>query len=218
MTPLVIVGAGGHGRETLDIVEAINTAEPTFEVLGFVDDGDVDGDVLRRRGIELLGPVEALRTIEAAHVIAVGNSRTRARLDEQIAPWPSEPATLIHPLASVASDNRLGTGVVLAASARVTTNVTLGRHTHLNVNAVVSHDTIVGDHVTLSPGALVNGNVTLGNRVFLGTGAVVTPSCRVGDEAVIGAGAVVVADIPAGVTAVGVPARRTGASGGPSVA
>ena len=59
---------------------------------------------------------------------------------------------LIHPAATVASDNRIGDGVLLAAGARVTTNVTLGRHVHLNVNAVVSHDCVVGDYTTLSPG------------------------------------------------------------------
>ena len=70
-------------------------------------------------------------------------------------------ATLIHPAATVASDNRIGDGVLLAAGARVTTNVTLGRHVHLNVNAVVSHDCVIGNYTTLSPGSLVNGDVQL---------------------------------------------------------
>lgn len=221
MTPLVIVGAGGHGRETLDVVEAINRVEPTYEVLGFVDDGADDGEVelglLDRRGVGMLGATSVLRDLDATYVIGIGDGRIRARLDAELSGSGREAATLVHPLASIASDNRLAPGVVIAAGARVTTNVELGRHTHLNVNAVVSHDSRLGDHVTLSPAAAVNGNVVLGDRVFLGTAAVVTPGCRVGDGAVIGAGAVVMGDIAAGITAVGVPARRTGASGGPGV-
>ena len=67
-------------------------------------------------------------------------------------PGAASQRPLIHPAATVASDNRIGDGVLLAAGARVTTNVTLGRHVHLNVNAVVSHDCVVGDYTTLSPG------------------------------------------------------------------
>ena len=39
MTPLVIIGAGGFGREVLELVLDINAAAPTFEFLGFLDDG-----------------------------------------------------------------------------------------------------------------------------------------------------------------------------------
>ncbi len=53
----------------------------------------------------------------------------------------------------------------------------------------------------------MSGDVTVGNRVFIGVGAVVVPGCVIGDDAVIAAGAVVVGDVPAGVTAKGVPAR-----------
>jgi sugar O-acyltransferase (sialic acid O-acetyltransferase NeuD family) len=203
---LVIVGAGGHGRETLDIVEARNAVEPTFAFVGFVAD-HADAMLLGRRRADLLGPVDVLRDHRAAYVIGIGTSEARRDLDHRITGWGREAAVLVHPYASRGSDLRIGPGVLLAAGARVTTNVTLGRHTHLNVNAVVSHDSEVGDYVTLSPGVLVNGNVVLGEGAFLGTGAVVLPGRTVGAWARIGAGAVVADDVPPGSTAVGVPAR-----------
>ena len=207
MSELVIVGAGGHGRETLDIVEAINAVEPTWAFAGFVDDGEVIADRLERRDASLLGTTEILADTDPRYVIGIGSPAVRAKLDEQLTAWGRTAATLIHPAATVASDNRISDGVLLAAGARVTTNVTLGRHVHLNVNAVVSHDCVIGDYTTLSPGALVNGDVRLGEGVFLGTGAIITPGITIGDHAVIGAGAVVVRDVPPGVTVKGVPAR-----------
>jgi sugar O-acyltransferase (sialic acid O-acetyltransferase NeuD family) len=209
--PLVIVGAGGHGRETLDVVEAVNAVAPTWCFLGFVADV-ADAALLARRRVELLGPADDLDAIlhdhDAGYHLAIGSSATRARLDDGLVErgLGHRARTLIRPLASTGSDLRLAPGVFLAAGARVTTNVTLGRHTHLNVNAVVSHDCEIGDHVTLSPGAMVNGSVTLGSRVFLGTGAVVLPGRTIGHDAIIAAGAVVTTDVPVGVTAVGVPA------------
>lgn len=47
----------------------------------------------------------------------------------------------------------------------------------------------------------------IGDNVFIGAGARVLGGIHVGDNAVIGANAVVIYDVPAGATAVGVPAR-----------
>jgi sugar O-acyltransferase (sialic acid O-acetyltransferase NeuD family) len=209
---LVIVGAGGHGRETLDVVEAINGAgrasSPVYDVVGFVATGLLD-EAGERRGVPLLGDPSVLADLDAAYVVAIGDGAVRRRLDDEIRAYARDAATLVHPLASIGGDVELAPGVVLAAGARITTNVRLGRHTQLNVGAVVSHDCRLGAYVTLSPGTHLNGNVTVGDGVFFGTGAIVTPGCTVGDGAVVGAGAVVLGDVAPGVTVVGVPARPT---------
>jgi maltose O-acetyltransferase len=49
--------------------------------------------------------------------------------------------------------------------------------------------------------------ITIGDNVWLGSAAVVCPGVTIGDDTVVGAGAVVTRDVPAGVVAVGVPAR-----------
>ncbi|MGY1439256.1 sugar O-acetyltransferase [Streptomyces reniochalinae] len=49
--------------------------------------------------------------------------------------------------------------------------------------------------------------ITLGDNVWLGGGAIVCPGVTIGSDTVVGAGSVVVGDLPAGVLAVGNPAR-----------
>jgi maltose O-acetyltransferase len=49
--------------------------------------------------------------------------------------------------------------------------------------------------------------ITIGDNVWLGGGAIVLPGVSIGDDSVIGAGTVVTKDVPAGVLAVGNPAR-----------
>jgi sugar O-acyltransferase (sialic acid O-acetyltransferase NeuD family) len=205
-TNLVIIGAGGHGRETLDIVEACNAVNATYEFLGFCAD-EYDPALIERRKVDVIGELDVLANTDAGYVIGIGTSETRRDIDAQVSEFGREAVVLAHPSSSLGSDLRFAPGVILAAGARVTTNVTLGRHTHLNVNAVVSHDCEIGDYVTLSPGVLVNGAVTLGEGVFLGTGAIVLPGRTVGAWARIGAGAVVTEDVAPGQTVVGVPAR-----------
>ena len=204
---LVIVGAGGHGRELLDIVEAMNAVRPTFEFVGFLDDGPGPWDRVQRRGASVLGSVDRLADFDAHYAIGIGPPEDRCRIDAIATESGSEAATLVHPQATVASDLRAGPGLVMAAGSRITTNVTVGRHVHLNLNATLSHDCEVGSYSVLNPGANVSGEVSLGESVVVGSGAVIRESCRVGDGTVIGAGAVVITDLPSDSTAVGVPAR-----------
>lgn len=208
MRRLVIIGAGGHARETLDVVEAINAVSPVVEVVGLVATGD-PGPELARRDARFLGAPDVLAGLpsDIEAVIAIGDGATRRRLDAALLASGRLSAVLVHPLASVGSDDRLGPGVVMAAGARVTTNVTLGRHVHLNVNAVVSHDCVIGDYVTLSPGVHLTGSVVVDDDVFFGTGAIVTPGRRIGRGAVVGAGSVVLDDVEAGARVSGAPAR-----------
>jgi sugar O-acyltransferase (sialic acid O-acetyltransferase NeuD family) len=211
MIPLVIAGAGGFGREVLDIIEAANAVGSMFDFLGFVDDDDnLDLELLTRRGAPFLGPVAALARIDAGYVIGIGSPAARRLVDERIASRRRRPVSIIHPSSTVASEVVLGAGAVLAAGARLSTNLQIGRHFHANPNATVGHDCVIGDYVTLSPGAHVSGTVRLGNGVLIGTGAAVIQGCRVGDWAVIGAGAVVIRDVDPGATVVGVPARSVG--------
>ena len=206
--PLVIVGAGGHGREVLDIVEAqVAAGVDRYAFAGFVDDGEPDGERLGRRNARYLGPVSWLLSHDAAFVVGIGDGAVRRRIVEQFDAAGRRAATLVHPLASIGSDVELADGCVIAAGARVTTNVRLGRHCHVNVNASISHDCRLGDYVTVSPGSVVCGTVTAGDGVYIGANACLLPGVTVGAGTMIGAGSCVTRDVGADCTVVGVPAR-----------
>ena len=209
MTPLVIIGAGGFGREVLQLVLDINRTAPTFEFLGFLDDGEVDGAHLKRLGVTSLGPSSRLAGLETDYVIGIGASEPRRRIDALARASGHRPATLRHPWATVGQDVLVGDGAIIAAGVRLTTHISVGRHAHVNLNCTVGHDAIIEDFATLFPGVHLGGGCVIEQGASLGLGSVILPNVRVGRGAVVGAGAVVVRDVAPGATVLGAVARPT---------
>jgi sugar O-acyltransferase (sialic acid O-acetyltransferase NeuD family) len=207
---IVIVGAGGHGREIVALAAACNLAaeRPIYDVVGVVDDGKPDIARLERLSVPLIGPVEAVGNLDARFVIGIGSPSVRRAVDKRLLAIGALAAgPMVHPLAWIGPDVELSPGVIVCAGAIVTTNVRIGRHAHLNLQATVSHDCRIGEYVTVAPMTAICGNVTLEDEVELGTGVSVVPAVTIGRGAMVGAGAVVTGDIAPGMVAVGVPAR-----------
>jgi sugar O-acyltransferase (sialic acid O-acetyltransferase NeuD family) len=205
--PLVIVGAGGFGRELVQLVRDTNERAPTFEFLGFLDDGATRADLLQRLGATLLGPVSRLVDVDATYVIGIAAAEARRRIDAIARSRDRRAATLVHPAATIGSDVQLGEGVVVTAGARLTTHIVVGRHAHLNLNCTIGHDVVIEDFVTLFAGVHLGGGCVIEEGATLGTGCVILPNIRVGRGSVVGAGAVVVRDVEPDTTVV-VPAAR----------
>lgn len=199
---LVVVGAGGHGRE---VVALARTAG--WEVAGVVSADPPDVGVLARLGVDWLGEPDALERLGLPVALGIGYPEVRRRVAAEVLAAGVDVVTLVHPTAVLGPDVQLDEGALVQAGAHLTTNVRLGLHTHVGVGAVVSHDCRLGDFVTLAPRVALSGDVNLADGVFCGVGSVIVPGCSIGVGTTIAAGAVVVGDVPAGVTAKGVPAR-----------
>ncbi|MEM6560648.1 MAG: acetyltransferase [Planctomycetota bacterium] len=202
---IVIVGAGGHGKVVLDIVRAAGRYKP----VGFVDADERARDV---GGLPVLGDIRALPKLAANGVtgciIAIGGGHVRRSYAEEARDANLELVNAVHPAANVSPTATLGVNVVVAAGATVCTEATLADSVIVNTNAVVDHECRVDVAAHIAPGALLAGRVTVGVEAFVGMGAKVIQCLSIGERATVGAGAVVVHDVPAGVTVLGVPARR----------
>lgn len=194
----MIIGAGGHGREALMVARAsVRAGSADWRILGFLDDGEVDREALDRLDARHLGEVESVGDRGAHHVIAIGAGHVRREMDARIRE-SSPAAVLVDPTALVGDDVELAPGVMLYPGSRCTTNVRIGRHSHVNCGATISHDCRVGEYVSVSPGALLNGGVTVEDGALIGSGAVVLPGRRIGENALVRAGSVVTADVDPG--------------------
>lgn len=204
---VVIVGAGGFGREVLQYAHDIFADASDYRVKGFVDDRHVD---LASFGLDapLLGDtVTYVPDVDDRFVIAVGEPQVRARLAAHFAELDAEFLTLVHPAAYVSGTARLGRGCIVAPFATVGAHATVGDHTVLTFYASVGHDAVVGSYCAFSPHSVTNGGSQVGDRVFLGAHAVVNPLLTVGHDAKIAASSVVYRPVAASTLAAGNPAR-----------
>jgi sugar O-acyltransferase (sialic acid O-acetyltransferase NeuD family) len=212
-TPLVVAGAGGFGRETLDVVEAINATAPSpvWRLLGVVDDAitDLNRERLAARSVPFLGAIDDfLRDAgDSAYVVGIGSPDVRRRVAARFDRAGLTPATLVHPSATCGAVSVFGPGTVVCAGVTISTNVRLGRHVHVNPNATIGHDTEVDDYVSINPLAAISGDCVIESGVLIGVGAIVLNGLRVGQGATLGGAACAVRHVRPGTTVVGVPAR-----------
>jgi acetyltransferase EpsM len=202
--PLILVGGGEHALVVADAARESGwllrgyseTAQnPAFEAaVGIPFLGD-DATVAREHAAD------------ASFIIAVGKQETRARLVASLAVYDLRFATVVHPKAIVAGSAIVAPGATVLAGAVVNPGARVGAHAIVNTAAVIEHDVVVEPLAHVSPAAAVGGGARILDGAVVGLGARVRDHVTVGRNAVVGMGAVVVADVPAGQTVVGVPAR-----------
>lgn len=194
---LWIAGAGGVGREALDVAIARGV-----EVAGFIDDRTAGSDV---RSLSVVQP--EVVPGGATFLVAIGNPSARLDVADRLTALGHTPVSLVHPRAIVGPLTEVGAGCLVSGGAHISSSVTLGPHTQVHYNATIGHDCELDEGATVLPGANVAGTVHLQRAVTVGSGAIVLQGLTIGEGAVVGAGAVVTKDVSAGATVVGSPAR-----------
>lgn len=208
MKSVVIVGAGGFGREVLEIFKDQNKISKTWDILGFIDENkELHGKIINNYPV--LGGLDWLREYNnnLGCVVAIGTCETRKRVAEKLQDTGVTFYNAIHPSVIMSEFVEMGVGVIICAGSILTVNIKIGDHVHIDTNCSIAHDAVIGNYCRLNPGVKINGNNHLGEGVYVGTGATFIQEVSIGDWSMIGAGAVVSKDIPERVVAVGMPAR-----------
>ena len=206
---LYIIGAGGFGREVAWLIERINKANPTWNLVGFVDDNQVTHGTYEG-GYPVVGNCEWLKNkLEDVWVVcAVGSAKVRKKIIEKFEGCTNVKfATLVDPSVIMSNRVNIGEGSIICAGTIITVDVTIGKHVIINLDCTLGHDDRVADFVTIYPSVNVSGCVTIGECSELGTGMQIIQGKNIGNETIVGAGAVVVKDVPSKCTAVGSPAK-----------
>ena len=208
---LILYGASNFGDEVVQLFRDIDAAKGgnEWEVTGFLDD-DPDRTGLIRNGVPVLGTgawIDKNVTEDLWFVCVVGKPSARAGLVKMMKAKKLRFASGIHPSVIMSQTSSIGEGTVVTAGNIITTNVSIGDHVIVNLACTVGHYSSIGPYCTINPGVNLSGDVTLEEGVLLGTNSTILEKIKVGAYSMVGAGAMVNKDLPAGVTAVGIPAK-----------
>jgi sugar O-acyltransferase (sialic acid O-acetyltransferase NeuD family) len=208
---VVIIGAGGFGREVLDVIYACNeTKGDAFDPLGFVVDSQYGTSGTIVNGLPILGGFEWLEKNRHSVFVScgVGSPQHRYHLIKRAREIGCQFFSVVHPSAIVTNWVQIGVGVVITAGCILTNQIKIGNHVHINLASTIGHDVVVDDFSTLAPGVHISGNVTIAEGAYIGTGANILEKITVGEWSIIGAGSTIVKEVLANTTVVGVPGKE----------
>ena len=157
---IIIIGAGGHGKAVFETILAQNK----FEITGFADASITIGTIIipGYKVIASLNNLDSLRTLADYFIVAIGNNKIRKQLYDSLKQH-MEPATIIHPSATISPTATIGKGNVVLSGAIINTHVSTGENTIINSGAIIDHDCKIGSHIHLAIGTIVGSNTDIGS-------------------------------------------------------
>lgn len=202
---LAIYGNGGHGLDVEELAKVINQKENRWDKIVFVDDTPEKIDNEKVYSFDTICSLYKPKEME--FMVGLGEPIHRKMLFNKIKEKGYNLATLIHPLAFVGSDVRVGEGSMICFSAYVSVQTYLGENVLIQPMATIGHECKIGNNSVVSSSVSIGGKSSLGDNSYIGLNACVKEKMKIGSGTVIGLGSAVVHDIPDGVLAVGYPAR-----------
>lgn len=211
MKKIAIYGAGGFGKEVACILNLINEKNPTWELVGFFDDGKEKGMVVSHFG-SILGNLHDLNLWPEPISIAfaVGSPAILQKLVTGITNPNIDFPNIVHPEAFFADKKSLqiGQGNVIVRGCSFSCDVSIGNFNQFNSISALAHDVKVGDFNVFMPLTRISGETTIGNQNFFGIGSVVLQCIKIGNNTRIGAGSYLMRNTKDGHLYFGNPARK----------
>lgn len=207
---IAIYGAGGFGREVACVLKCINEVKPTWNLVGFFDDGKQMGDQTEFGPV--LGGMAQLNSYERSLsvVFAIGSPRTVKLLRDEIISDKINFPNIIAPDVHFVDEEHLvlGEGNLFCLGCTVTCNVRIGDFNRFNGYITVGHDVQMGSYNAVMPGSRISGEVKMGNYNFVGINAVILQGVTIGNDTVVGANSVIIRNTKDGETYIGNPAKK----------
>ena len=208
---IVLIGAGGFGREVAaSLIRTINWYKPTYDFLGFLDDGPGFHSGMEIDGYPWLGNRNWIldHKDEVCCTCTIGSAELKKQIQTELTDKGVRFETIIETTSYVAPHTTIGPGCVLYGGVRISVNCTIGAGVLLNDGVKIGHDVTIGDYTSIMPDTGISGGCCIGEQVDIGGHAFIIPGKKVGDKARIAAGSIVFSNVRAGTTVLGNPAKR----------
>ena len=191
MEKIILIGAGGHARACIDVIEQ----EGKFRIAGLAEKDE--STAVKNIGYPIIGvddDLKILRQKYAHALVTVGQVKspeTRIKIYKILLGLEYQLPVVISPSAYVSKHSEICEGTIIMHGAIVNAGASIGANCIVNNKALVEHDAKIGNHCHIATGAIVNGEVKIGEGTFIGSGVVTKQSIIIGKNCVIGAGCII---------------------------
>jgi len=185
---LILIGAGGHARACIDVIEQFGH----YQIAGLV--GMPQEVNTQHLGYTVIATDNELPELARSYqyaFIAVGQIQSpdiRMHLYQQAINLGFQLPSIIAPTAHVSRHAVIGVGSIVMHGAIVNAGAKVGNNCIINTRAVVEHDVTVEDHCHISTGVILNGGVKISAASFIGSGSVIREGVSIGKRCVVGMG------------------------------
>lgn len=208
MKEIIIIGAGGMGREMYNIVKACIDGKNGLTVKGFIDDNLHALDGFKNYPILLSTIKDYKPGVDDYFVCSIGDVATKRMIVNEMELRGAKFITLIHPLAVVHTNVEIGEGTIVDKFAVIGADSKIGKHCLIQIDTVVGHDVTIGDYTRIDCHCTLVGGVGIGSAVCVHTSSVINHKVTIGDGAMIGAMSFVIRKVKAGTAVQGNPAKK----------
>ena len=208
MKNLIIIGAGGMGREIYDLATLCKGYDKEYVIKGFLDNAI---DALN--GFDGYPPV--IDTIDDytvrggdVFVCSIGDVTEKKKNVELILDKGGDFISLIHPDAFVGKNTKIGKGSIILKNAYIGVDCVIGDYVLIQLSAVIGHDVKVGKYSRVDCLVVCVGGTELKEEVTVHTSSVINHKVIVGRNANVGACSFVIRKVKENTSVYGNPAKR----------
>lgn len=210
MKDIIIYGFGGFGHEVACILQHINDVKPTWNIVGYIDDGEEVGTECKYG--KVLGNIDTLNTWDKplSVVIAIGTVKYLEEIPNKITNPLVDFPNIIAPNCFFFDKESvvLGKGNIITFGCRMSCNIQIGDFNILNGCVSFGHDVVIGSYNVMLPETRISGQVTIGDRNYFGARTFASQTIKIGNENRFGAGTFVLRKIKDGGLYMGNPAKK----------
>ena len=184
---IIIIGAGGHAKSCLDVV---NSNDKIYKVVGFIDKNK---SIKRISKYKILGAEKDLREIFRKYKYAlvgfgqIKSYKLRENSFKNLKKIGFKLPPIISKFAYFSKRSKIGEGSIVMHGVVVNAFSSIGENCILNSNSTIEHDVKIGNNCHIAAGAVINGGVTVGDGTFIGSGSVIKEGIKIGKDCIISA-------------------------------
>ncbi len=193
-SPIVLVGAGGHARSCIDVIEQ----EGRYAIWGLIGlQHEVGRNVFDYPIIGCDQDLLDIVTPDVAVLVTLGQIKTakpRVELFETLNSLTDNFPVIVSPQAYISPHAVVNKGTVVMHGAIINAGASVGCNCIINTFALIEHDVVIADHCHISTSSVLNGGVSVGCQTFIGSGSKICQSIHIGEQCFIGMGQTIIRD------------------------